>query len=153
MTGKPKWPTMGNWLALAFWSLAICLIFVDLTEGDPVGIGTDFSPRFAKDLTESVDLTKNTGRKIVVRSAEGVSEPETGGFDRSSAGEDGSSGEHTKRYPVVTVEFERVKTPFIIGLWIFCASIAKIGNIHKANATVMEMTEHCADQTKSRVIA
>lgn len=58
---------------------------------------------------------------------EGVSEPETGGFDRSSAGEDGSSGEHTKRYPVVTVEFERVKTPFIIGLWIFCASIAKIG--------------------------
>ncbi|KAK6632805.1 hypothetical protein RUM43_013576 [Polyplax serrata] len=60
---------MGNWLALAFWSLAICLIFVDLTEGDPVGIGTDFSPRFAKDLTESVDLTKNTGRKIVVRSA------------------------------------------------------------------------------------
>jgi hypothetical protein len=33
----------------------------------------------------------------------------------------------SKRYPVASVEFERVKTPFIIGVWIFCASLAKIG--------------------------
>jgi hypothetical protein len=31
------------------------------------------------------------------------------------------------RYPVASVEFARVETPFIIGLWIFCASLAKIG--------------------------
>ncbi|XP_076047716.1 na[+]/H[+] hydrogen exchanger 2 isoform X2 [Oratosquilla oratoria] len=30
-------------------------------------------------------------------------------------------------YPVVTIEFERVQTPFIIGLWIFCACLGKIG--------------------------
>lgn len=32
-----------------------------------------------------------------------------------------------KRYPVISVSFHRVETPFIIGLWIFCASLAKIG--------------------------
>lgn len=33
----------------------------------------------------------------------------------------------SKRYPVASVEFVRVETPFIIGVWIFCASLAKIG--------------------------
>lgn len=40
------------------------------------------------------------------------------------------STEHSrpiKRYQVLNVEFERVKTPFIIGIWIVCASLAKIG--------------------------
>lgn len=32
-----------------------------------------------------------------------------------------------KRYTIAAVEFERVETPFLIGLWIFCASLAKIG--------------------------
>ncbi|CAB0012794.1 unnamed protein product [Nesidiocoris tenuis] len=32
-----------------------------------------------------------------------------------------------KRYEVMTIEFARVETPFIIGLWIFCSSLAKIG--------------------------
>lgn len=32
-----------------------------------------------------------------------------------------------ERYPVMTVSFHRVETPFIIALWIFCASLAKIG--------------------------
>lgn len=36
--------------------------------------------------------------------------------------------EHThERYPLSQVEFDRVKTPFIIGVWILSASIAKIG--------------------------
>ncbi|XP_018572204.1 sodium/hydrogen exchanger 3 [Anoplophora glabripennis] len=31
------------------------------------------------------------------------------------------------RYPVISISFHRVETPFIIGLWIFFASLAKIG--------------------------
>jgi hypothetical protein len=43
---------------------------------------------------------------------------------------DGHASEHghvPERYPVTTVDFSRVETPFIIGIWILFASIAKIG--------------------------
>ncbi|XP_037960841.1 uncharacterized protein LOC119689960 isoform X2 [Teleopsis dalmanni] len=36
-------------------------------------------------------------------------------------------GHHAERYPLSQVDFDRVKTPFIIGIWILSASIAKIG--------------------------
>lgn len=36
-----------------------------------------------------------------------------------------------QRYPVASVSFHRVETPFIIGMWIFCASLAKIGTCNK----------------------
>ncbi|XP_059609498.1 sodium/hydrogen exchanger 3 isoform X3 [Phlebotomus argentipes] len=35
--------------------------------------------------------------------------------------------EPVEHYPVTTVDFSRVETPFIIGIWILSASIAKIG--------------------------
>lgn len=41
------------------------------------------------------------------------------------SGEEGEGG--IERYPVAVIDFERVQTPFIIGLWIFCASLGKIG--------------------------
>lgn len=34
-----------------------------------------------------------------------------------------------ERYPLSQVDFDRVKTPFIIGIWILSASIAKIGKL------------------------
>ena len=34
---------------------------------------------------------------------------------------------HIKEYEIFTIEFHRVETPFIIGIWIFFASVAKIG--------------------------
>lgn len=42
------------------------------------------------------------------------------------AGDDHGGHEIPERYPMATVEFERVETPFIIGIWILFASIAKI---------------------------
>ena len=41
----------------------------------------------------------------------------------------GASGHHgdTPEYHVFHVEFERVEIPFIIALWIFVSSLAKIG--------------------------
>jgi hypothetical protein len=41
-----------------------------------------------------------------------------------------NDSEGTKRYAVTSVDFARVETPFIIGVWIFCASLAKIGEYH-----------------------
>jgi sodium/hydrogen exchanger-like protein 3 len=46
--------------------------------------------------------------------------------DSKSDTEHNDSGD-SKRYAVASVEFARVETPFIIGVWIFCASLAKIG--------------------------
>lgn len=34
-----------------------------------------------------------------------------------------------KEYEIFIIEFHRVETPFIIGIWIFFASLAKIGNM------------------------
>lgn len=34
-------------------------------------------------------------------------------------------------FPIAVVEFARVETPFIIGVWILFASIAKIGKHNK----------------------
>ena len=36
-------------------------------------------------------------------------------------------GHSVERYPITTIDFSRVETPFIIGIWILFASIAKIG--------------------------
>nr|CAH7763128.1 unnamed protein product [Callosobruchus chinensis] len=44
-----------------------------------------------------------------------------------ATGEDGPTKKQVTRYPVISVSFHRVETPFIIGLWIFFASLAKIG--------------------------
>ncbi|XP_070491911.1 sodium/hydrogen exchanger 3 isoform X2 [Chironomus tepperi] len=46
--------------------------------------------------------------------------------DEHAADEHGG-GHEVERYPVTTVDFSRVETPFIIGIWILFASIAKIG--------------------------
>ncbi|XP_055710485.1 sodium/hydrogen exchanger 3 isoform X3 [Phlebotomus papatasi] len=68
------------------------------------------------------------------RSAEILgSEPTPSGSHENEAKEVSTSdkeshgGHHGERYPVTTVEFSRVETPFIIGIWILSASIAKIG--------------------------
>uniref|UniRef100_A0A7G3B1K8 Sodium/hydrogen exchanger n=1 Tax=Lutzomyia longipalpis TaxID=7200 RepID=A0A7G3B1K8_LUTLO len=47
--------------------------------------------------------------------------------DIQTSDKEGHGSQHPDRYPVTTVEFSRVETPFIIGIWILSASIAKIG--------------------------
>lgn len=55
------------------------------------------------------------------------------GTQQLSARPGDSSSEHAveqspkPEYHVITVEFPRVETPFVIGIWIFFASLAKIG--------------------------
>jgi hypothetical protein len=50
-------------------------------------------------------------------------------------GGDHETGEHGEghvhqNYPITTIDFSRVETPFIIGVWILFASVAKIGELH-----------------------
>lgn len=42
------------------------------------------------------------------------------------------------QFPIAVVEFARVETPFIIGVWILFASIAKIGKHNNNNTTYIE---------------
>ncbi|XP_043862716.1 sodium/hydrogen exchanger 3 isoform X7 [Drosophila santomea] len=44
-----------------------------------------------------------------------------------SGDQDAGESHKMERYPLSSVDFARVKTPFIIGIWILSASIAKIG--------------------------
>lgn len=52
---------------------------------------------------------------------------------KASASDTGTNGKHDGKeetkptYKVFHAEFHRVETPFIIGIWIFFASLAKIG--------------------------
>ncbi|CAG0912207.1 unnamed protein product [Notodromas monacha] len=52
----------------------------------------------------------------------------TGGDGAGGGRENDSGGSHS--YPIATVDFIRVETPFIIALWIFCGSLAKIDNLN-----------------------
>jgi hypothetical protein len=47
--------------------------------------------------------------------------------DGHGAGEGGHGGHGHHGYEVFHVDFERVQLPFIISLWIFVSSLAKIG--------------------------
>ncbi|XP_020286417.1 probable Na(+)/H(+) antiporter nhx-9 isoform X2 [Pseudomyrmex gracilis] len=50
-----------------------------------------------------------------------------GSGDDAAIADDSSHSNEKPEYHVISVEFHRVETPFIIGIWIFFASIAKIG--------------------------
>ncbi|XP_071451595.1 sodium/hydrogen exchanger 3-like isoform X8 [Hetaerina americana] len=69
----------------------------------------------------------------------GSTEDSSSGYGEHASGKDPSK---VKRYPVASVEFARVETPFIIGLWIFCASLAKIG-FHMAPKLSKMFPESC----------
>lgn len=58
----------------------------------------------------------------------GGSKQDDGGHGGEDGGDGhGGEGHEVERYPVAQVEFSRVETPFVIGVWILSASIAKIG--------------------------
>lgn len=50
------------------------------------------------------------------------------GSEGGGHGGEGGDGSD-ERYPLAVIDFERVQTPFIIGLWIFCACLGKIGEL------------------------
>lgn len=74
-------------------------------------------------LPLSVDTSKQQAS-----SPQPIDPHENGDHAVNSEGHASDGGEHkVERYPITTVDFGRVETPFIIGIWILFASIAKIG--------------------------
>ena len=68
--------------------------------------------RSASEHTDQHDLTDHDGPAL-----------------HAAAGDEGHEEGH-HGYQVFHVEFERVELPFIIALWIFVSSLAKIGECH-----------------------
>ncbi|XP_066142092.1 sodium/hydrogen exchanger 3 isoform X2 [Euwallacea fornicatus] len=79
-----------------------------------------------------------------VKHAEGREEPTEVSVELGQVGatEAPPKKKPVERYKVITVSFPRVETPFIIALWIFCASLAKIG-FHMAPKLSAVFPESC----------
>ncbi|XP_062545664.1 sodium/hydrogen exchanger 3 isoform X5 [Armigeres subalbatus] len=73
-------------------------------------------------LKRSAELASSTIVSSTVSSDGGG-----GSFGATHHAERDEEGHEVERYPVAQVEFSRVETPFVIGVWILSASIAKIG--------------------------
>ena len=75
------------------------------------------------------------------------SAPSGGGHDDHGDGHgDGHGGHGEHGYQVFHVEFERVQLPFIISLWIFVSSLAKIGKRrYKCQAKRQRRNNSCGD--------
>lgn len=90
-------------------------------------------------LGPSESQLKRSAELASIVSSTVPSEGAGGAAGGSSRQDDGAEGGHSEdghaagghaeveRYPVAQVEFSRVETPFVIGVWILSASIAKIG--------------------------
>lgn len=78
-------------------------------------------------LKRSAELASIVSSTVPSDGNVGGARQDDGSEGDSGHGEDESAGHGVERYPVAQVEFSRVETPFVIGVWILSASIAKIG--------------------------
>lgn len=106
----------------------------DANEGDDSGVGGDSGvedayPSPSSSLGHSPIPRDHIGgfEEGSPRSSGPVFMPNAGDVQAPKTDMEHNGNGDSKRYPVASVEFDRVKTPFIIGVWIFCASLAKIG--------------------------
>lgn len=54
-------------------------------------------------------------------------EPRTEMLQQELAKHEDVPHQHIERYKIMSFDFGRIEAPFLIALWIFCASLAKIG--------------------------
>ncbi|KAH8374217.1 hypothetical protein KR200_004979 [Drosophila serrata] len=121
--------------------LGFVFLILGLTQGRPntsavsVAPGKDSAASAATDAVTQLNLPQTTALDVDLGEATPTlrlprAEPlKSGGDEEKAKDEDGhgSDGHKMTRYPLSSVDFGRVKTPFIIGIWILSASIAKIG--------------------------
>ncbi|XP_017032067.1 sodium/hydrogen exchanger 3 isoform X15 [Drosophila kikkawai] len=120
--------------------LGFVFLILGLTQGRPntsavnVGTGKDSAASAATDAVTQLNLPQTTALDMDLMETTPPlrlprAEPLKSGEDEKAKDEDGhgSDGHKMTRYQLSSVDFGRVKTPFIIGIWILSASIAKIG--------------------------
>lgn len=102
--------------------------------GDPYGAypGMGFGPmgpvvRSADDATLPRSLSSASGDDVEQRLPKESQLASARSGDDETAASTGEQPSPKPEYRIVSVEFTRVETPFLIGIWIFFASIAKIG--------------------------
>ncbi|XP_016970782.1 sodium/hydrogen exchanger 3 isoform X22 [Drosophila rhopaloa] len=106
--------------------LLICalILVLGLVQGRPntsaaVGVtpGSDAVTKLNLPVDVDVGLASTPSARL----------PRAEAMKSSDQDAEGGEGHKMERYPISIVDFARVKTPFIIGIWILSASIAKIG--------------------------
>ncbi|XP_050076670.1 sodium/hydrogen exchanger 3 isoform X4 [Anopheles maculipalpis] len=82
-------------------------------------------------LTSASQLKRSAEAAAIIATTVPSSNVDGGHGDETAVGHgkaaEGEGGHGHDRYPVSQVDFSRVETPFVIGVWILSASIAKIG--------------------------
>ncbi|KAK9707796.1 hypothetical protein QE152_g27609 [Popillia japonica] len=110
-------------------AMLLFLTVVGLTAGSPYSTNTRPQPDH-QPIPE--DYNRNRPYDGVDFGPMGPSSSSTDSSSSTSSSGARSKDDEPKkpqRIQVASVSFQRVKTPFIIGLWIFCASLAKIGKL------------------------
>ncbi|XP_017120818.1 sodium/hydrogen exchanger 3 isoform X16 [Drosophila elegans] len=105
--------------------LLICalVLILGLVQGRPntsaVGVTS------GKDAVTQLNLPMDVD--VGVEPTQSAKLPRSEALKSSDQDAEGGEAHKMERYPLSSVDFARVKTPFIIGIWILSASIAKIG--------------------------
>ncbi|KAH8366453.1 hypothetical protein KR084_008291 [Drosophila pseudotakahashii] len=116
--------------------LLICgfILILGLAHGRPntsaVGVAQGKDSKDIADAVTQLNLAQPSPMDAVdvgVDPTPPVRLPRAEPLKSSDEDAEGGEGHKMERYPLSSVDFARVKTPFIIGIWILSASIAKIG--------------------------
>ncbi|KAH8282332.1 hypothetical protein KR054_006912 [Drosophila jambulina] len=145
-TRTPTTCTTSRRLRSGLWSqrmllLGFTFLILGLTQGRPNTSAVSVAPgkdsgaaSAATDAVTQLNLPQTTALDVDLAEATPTlrlprAEPLKSVDEDKAKDEDGhgSDGHKMTRYPLSSVDFGRVKTPFIIGIWILSASIAKIG--------------------------
>ncbi|XP_030568992.1 sodium/hydrogen exchanger 3 isoform X10 [Drosophila novamexicana] len=144
---RPRFSTGGSWQRqLLLLLCGICILLTSIEARPNVSASSSSSSSGSTSSSASSDKpadavtqlnlpqTTSSPASTAASPALPKAEPLTGDakiekdlFDVSLDDETDEAHHHTERYPLSQVDFARVKTPFIIGIWILSASIAKIG--------------------------
>lgn len=113
------------------WWLVLLVLVLTLLWSAGADVGTTSKPSVHTFVPFEIEPVNELSTKInhgPAYSDSATHEPAHPGHDEhGAAGAHGDHEQHVEHFHIASVDFGRVQIPFIISLWIFCASLAKIG--------------------------